>query len=251
MTLTKEEITLLRPLDKTSLDRAMLSLAKAMEETKDENLFNRYADLILKLDRMTDEEFGGIDFTAKGGEDERTGEKENREEALWNTPAGPERLAAAMEAAGYTLDPLESTGDYLRFYGNYGELMTMESWRECEDWLNGVVFDDLPISDRVERLLHPERFSPYDLQKAAMRTLEDALEQNDNQLDGIINNIAASEYPEEESRKAREQENMEKDRRSVFQDLKESRKQAARAFAMGKETARQRPGKERGILLRV
>ena len=34
-----------------------------------------------------------------------------------------------------------------------------------------------------------------------MRTLEDALEQNDNHLDGIINNISVPDHPEEESRK--------------------------------------------------
>ena len=251
MMLTKEEITLLRPLDTASIDRAMLSLAKVLEETKEKELFNRCADLILKLDRMTEEEFGRIDFTEKGGEEERSGGKDSTATALYGTPTGQKTLAAAMEAAGYVLDPMESTSGHLRFYGNHGELMFMESWRECEDWLNGVVFDDPQISDQVERLLHPERFPEHDRQKAAMRTLEDALEQNDNHLDGIINNISVQEHPEEESQKNDEQENAKNERRSVLLDLKESRKQAARVFARGKEMSRQMPGKERGILLRA
>ncbi len=41
MMLTKEEITLLRPLDTASIDKAMLSLAKVLEETKEKDLFKR------------------------------------------------------------------------------------------------------------------------------------------------------------------------------------------------------------------
>ena len=69
-----------------------------------------------------------------------------------------ETLSAAMEAAGYTLDTLESRDDYLRFTGDYGTVMTMEGWQECREWLEGVVFDDPAVSDRVEKILHPDRF---------------------------------------------------------------------------------------------
>jgi hypothetical protein len=30
--------------------------------------------------------------------------------------------------------------------------MQMESWEAAEEWLNGVVFDDPDVSDKVERI---------------------------------------------------------------------------------------------------
>ena len=110
-------------------------------------------------------------------------------EPLHDHPAEKDQLVAAMEAAGYTLDTLESTGDNLRFYGVAGNIVTMGGWHECEEWLNGVVFDDPQVSDRVEIILHPERFPERDPQRAALRAVEDAVEQNDNSFDGIINNM--------------------------------------------------------------
>ena len=109
-------------------------------------------------------------------------------EPLHDHPAEKDQLVAAMEAAGYVLDTLESTEDNLRFYGAYGNVMTMGGWHECEEWLNGVVFDDPQVSDRVEIILHPERFPERDPQRAALRAVEDTTEQNDNHFDGIINN---------------------------------------------------------------
>ena len=35
-------------------------------------------------------------------------------------------------------------------YGAYGNLLTMGGLHECEEWLNGVVFDDPQVSNRVE-----------------------------------------------------------------------------------------------------
>ena len=56
--------------------------------------------------------------------------------------------------------------------------------------LNGCVFDDPAVSDRVEMTLHPERFvTSSAATNSTMRKLEDQIEQNDNQLDGIINNL--------------------------------------------------------------
>ena len=106
-------------------------------------------------------------------------------EPLHDHPAEKDQLVAAMEAAGYVLDTLESTEDNLRFYGAYGNLLTMGGWHECEEWLNGVVFDDPQVSDRVEIILHPERFPERDPQRAALRSVEDSVEQNDNHFDGV------------------------------------------------------------------
>ena len=73
-----------------------------------------------------------------------------------------DKLMAAMEAAGYELDTVESTEDNLRFFGAYCNVLTMGGWNECEEWLNGVVFDDPHVSDCVEFILHPERFPERD-----------------------------------------------------------------------------------------
>lgn len=110
-------------------------------------------------------------------------------EPMHDTPADKDSLIAAMEAAGYTYDGLESTKDSLRFFGEHGQLLTLGGWHECEEWLNGVVFDDPQVMNRVELILHPERFPERDPARAALRTVEDTVEQNDNSFDGIINNL--------------------------------------------------------------
>ena len=69
------------------------------------------------------------------------------------------KIIEAMDAAGYYFDKMESTDDQLRFLGDYGTVMYMDSWKDAKEWLDGVVFDDPDISDRVEKILHPERFS--------------------------------------------------------------------------------------------
>lgn len=63
-----------------------------------------------------------------------------------------------MDAAGFSFDELESTHDNLRFLGEGGTLMQMSGWKDAKEWLEGVVFDDPDVSDRVEKILHPERF---------------------------------------------------------------------------------------------
>ena len=110
-------------------------------------------------------------------------------EPMHDTPADKDPLIAAMEAAGYTYDGLESTNDNLRFFGEGGQVITMGGWHECEEWLNGVVFDDPQVMNRVEIIFHPERFPEKDPGRAALRAVEDAVEQNDNSFDGIINNL--------------------------------------------------------------
>ena len=115
---------------------------------------------------------------------------ESHTEPIHDTPAEKDVLIRAMEAAGYTLDTIESTDDHLRFFGEGGQTMTMGGWHECEAWLNGVVFDDPAMSDRVEMILHPERFvSQAAATNTTMRAIEDTVEPNDNQFDGIINNL--------------------------------------------------------------
>ena len=68
------------------------------------------------------------------------------------------KIIAAMDAAGYHFDELESSDDQLRFLGEYGSVMYMGSWKEAKEWLEGIVFDDPAVSDRVEKILHPEHF---------------------------------------------------------------------------------------------
>ena len=156
-------------------------------------------------------------------------------EPLHDHPAEKDQLVAAMEAAGYTLDTLESTGDNLRFYGAAGNIMTMGGWHECEEWLNGVVFDDPQISDRVEIILHPERFPERDPQRAALRAVEDAVEQNDNNFDGIINNLPEPD-PAEALRQHARQSEQAAARDSVLEELKAQREKAELA-----EKAKRRP----------
>ena len=156
-------------------------------------------------------------------------------EPMHDHPAEKDQLVAAMEAAGYTLDTLESTGDNLRFYGAAGNIMTMGGWHECEEWLNGVVFDDPQVSDRVEIILHPERFPERDPQRAALRAVEDAVEQNDNNFDGIINNLPEPDPAESLRQQARQSEQTAA-RDSVLEELKAQREKADLA-----EKAKRRP----------
>lgn len=141
-------------------------------------------------------------------------------EPMHDTPAEKDSLVAAMEAAGYTYDGLQSTNDHLRFFGNNGQTITMGGRHECEEWLNGVVFDDPQVSDRVELILHPERFPEMDPGRAALRSVEDFVEQNDNSFDGIINNLPEPDPTERACRCADE-----KARESVLEKLREQQTQ--------------------------
>ena len=149
-------------------------------------------------------------------------------EPMHDHPAEKDQLVAAMEAAGYVLDTLESTQDNLRFYGAYGNVITMGGWHECEEWLNGVVFDDPQVANRVEIILHPERFPEQDPQRAALRAVEDAVEQNDNNFDGIINNLPEHSSAEQLQTMARDSEKAAR-KQSVLDALKEQRERAKAA----------------------
>lgn len=65
-----------------------------------------------------------------------------------------EKLIAAMEAAGYWYDDLESYETWIIFRGDYCTSMYFNSWEEVNDWLRGVVFDDPAVSDAVEKILN-------------------------------------------------------------------------------------------------
>jgi len=62
-------------------------------------------------------------------------------------------VISAMREAGYCYNELESHDGYQIFNGACRPL-TFESFSEAADWLNGVVFDDPNVSDRVEQIMH-------------------------------------------------------------------------------------------------
>ena len=105
--------------------------------------------------------------------------------------------------------------------------MSLAGWKECEDWLNGVVFDDPAVSDYAETILHPAQipqgFIPGDPVENPMRALEDYLEQNDNSFDGIINNVPAAPVPDfaEINEKADQEDIIADTKASVMEKIKE------------------------------
>ena len=73
-----------------------------------------------------------------------------------------EKLIPAMEAAGYHFDELESSDGNLRFLPDGTHEISgawiADSWNDVQEWLEGVVLEDPDTAERVERVLHPERF---------------------------------------------------------------------------------------------
>lgn len=73
-----------------------------------------------------------------------------------------QKLIPAMEAAGYHFDELESTDGNLRFLPDgtheIGGVMISDSWNDVKQWLEGVVLEDPDTAERVERVMHPERY---------------------------------------------------------------------------------------------
>ena len=68
----------------------------------------------------------------------------------------------------------------------------------------------------MELILHPERFPEMNPGRAALRSVEDFVEQNDNSLDGIINNLPEPDPTERACRCVDE-----KIRESVLEKLRE------------------------------
>ena len=73
-----------------------------------------------------------------------------------------QKLIPAMEAAGYHFDELESTDGNLRFLPDgtheIGGVMISDSWNDVKEWLEGVILEDPDTAERVERVMHPERY---------------------------------------------------------------------------------------------
>lgn len=73
-----------------------------------------------------------------------------------------QKLIPAMEAAGYHFDELESTDGNLRFLPDgtheIGGVMISDSWNDVKEWLEGVVLEDPDTAERVEWVIHPERY---------------------------------------------------------------------------------------------
>ena len=73
-----------------------------------------------------------------------------------------EKLIPAVEAAGYHFDELESSDGNLRFLPDgiheISGAWIADSWNDVQEWLEGVALKDPDTAERVERVLHPERF---------------------------------------------------------------------------------------------
>ena len=73
-----------------------------------------------------------------------------------------EKLIPAVEAAGYHFDELESSDENLRFLPDgtheIAGAWIADSWNDVQEWLEGVVLEDPDTAERVERVMHPERF---------------------------------------------------------------------------------------------
>lgn len=67
-----------------------------------------------------------------------------------------EKLIAAMQAAGYWFDDIDSYDYWLVFRGDYSESIDFSSWKDVEAWLRGVVFYDPAVSDAVEKILNQD-----------------------------------------------------------------------------------------------
>ncbi|MBS6194486.1 MAG: hypothetical protein KH828_02750 [Clostridiales bacterium] len=57
---------------------------------------------------------------------------------------------------------MENAGENLTFYPDgtheIAGMMQAESWEEVREWVNGVIDEDSERAERVERVMHPERF---------------------------------------------------------------------------------------------
>ena len=69
-----------------------------------------------------------------------------------------EKCKAAMEAAGYYFNEIDSYDGCVKFDTEHLFNNSFESWKEVAEWLDGVVFEDPEISTVVEQIMHPERF---------------------------------------------------------------------------------------------
>ena len=102
----------------------------------------------------------------------------------------------------------------------------------------------------MEIILHPERFPEQDPQRAALRAIEDSVEQNDNQFDGIINNQPQPDPAEALRQQARESEKAD-ERRSLLEALRARQAEAARAAEAEVRKRRPRLSHDEEVPVRV
>ena len=90
-------------------------------------------------------------------------------EPMHDTPADKNPLIAAMEAAGYTYDGLESTNDNLRFFGEGGQVITMGGY------LRKMALDGYCVNlelDDVKEMVSLLRYCSNNLNQYAKRANE-------------------------------------------------------------------------------
>lgn len=51
------------------------------------------------------------------------------------------QIVKRMKSHGYFFDELESRKGCLRFYGQYGGVVSFPTWKEVELWMKGVVWE--------------------------------------------------------------------------------------------------------------
>jgi hypothetical protein len=68
-----------------------------------------------------------------------------------------DKMIKAMEAAGYYYDDIDSNdANYVVFESDYGPLR-FDNMNDVADWLDGVVFDDPEVADKVDAILNSNR----------------------------------------------------------------------------------------------
>lgn len=118
-----------------------------------------------------------------------------------------ERMVEAMREGGYEYDEIDSDSDRFVFNGEYGARMDFASIPEAEQWLDGVVFDNPEVGERVERIMHPERYNNERSTGMAEKDILDDVNPEDiSERDGLTVEIrkeqdnvliAVSEFTEE------------------------------------------------------
>ena len=124
----------MKELDGGQLDNPALSISDAREE-------------ILALHELSPANVENFDLEAFEALREAADAREQEEIQLRS------RVIEAMEVAGYTYNHLESHDGYQNFNGE-GNSMTFDTFADAAEWLDGVVFDDPEITERVEFIMN-------------------------------------------------------------------------------------------------
>ena len=157
--------------------------AKELKSILD-GIHNNADEMICAIDEMYEKVREKNRDFAIGAEIEEEAQAETEADAVSEAEAAKRSLLLqAMEAAGYWYDEKSSSDEELRFTDSYGQALYVDGWQELQEWLEGVVFDDPEVSDRVEKILHPERFPGQQVGPAA-----DPIERSENGLSEIKGN---------------------------------------------------------------